>query len=141
MPKERESGRILGELLRRAREDAGLTQSALARRASMAPNHLVRLESGEKTTPRFETVARLATELGVSLDDLSAACGYRTPTSLTPASAAAAVAAMQALNGFLRTAAEAQTKATEAVAVLQEHAGRAIAKSPKRQKRRKRPRS
>lgn len=66
----------LGERLRAARIGLGLSQAQLAKRVGLAPNHIARIESGTKTAPRFSTVARIAGELGVSLDSLSAACGW-----------------------------------------------------------------
>jgi transcriptional regulator with XRE-family HTH domain len=67
-----------------------LTQAALAREVGITPNHLNRLESGEKLLPRFDTLARLAARLGLSLDVMAIACGYRTrpePIGIDPASA------------------------------------------------------
>ena len=58
----------LGRTIRVERQRAELTQSELARKAGIAPNHLSRLESGEKIDPRFATMIRLAKVLGVSLD-------------------------------------------------------------------------
>lgn len=66
----------LARLLRTARERVHLTQLQLAERVGIAPNHINRLESGVKAVPRFDTVARLAAELGLSLDEIAWACGY-----------------------------------------------------------------
>lgn len=62
----------LGAALREARLALSLTQTELAARAGLAPNHVARLENGEKASPRFTTVARLAAVLGLSLDELAA---------------------------------------------------------------------
>lgn len=73
---------LLGDILRRGRERIGLNQSELAERVGIAANHVSRIESSEKAAPRFETVAKIASELGLSLDEISAACGLRTKTSI-----------------------------------------------------------
>lgn len=93
----------LGEILREARERAGLTQSDLARRVGIAPNHLVRLESGEKVDPRWSTVVRLAAALGLSLDAIAVACGYRAQSHLCNASTAAAVKVSEELRGLIQS--------------------------------------
>lgn len=67
----------LGKQLRLARVRLGLTQAELGKRVGLAANHIGRIESGEKAEPRFFTVARIAYELGVSLDDLAAALGVQ----------------------------------------------------------------
>ena len=54
-----------------------MTQAELASRVGLAANHVARIEKGEKSHPRFETVARIAAELGLSLDGLAAACGLK----------------------------------------------------------------
>lgn len=69
--------KTLAHVLRSAREAAELSQSALAERVGLASNHIARLESGDKLAPRFETVAKLAAALGLSLDEIAQACGYR----------------------------------------------------------------
>jgi transcriptional regulator with XRE-family HTH domain len=63
-------------VLRRLRERRGLSQAALAREISMAPNMISRLEAGERNQPTFGTVAKIASALGASLDNIAAACGY-----------------------------------------------------------------
>lgn len=79
----------LGGLLRAARERAGLTQAALGERVGLAPNHVARLEAGEKSNPRFETVGKLASELGLSLDEVAVACGYSRKAAIAPKDMAA----------------------------------------------------
>jgi transcriptional regulator with XRE-family HTH domain len=61
----------VGEVLRAMREDADLSRSAVARRAKMEPNALLRVETGG--SPSFEMVWRVARALGVSLDAVAAA--------------------------------------------------------------------
>lgn len=92
----------IGRLLRAARERVGLSQSALAQRVGIAANHLTRLENEEKSHPRFETVARLAVELGLSLDDLSSACGFSPSRRLTGSGAAASLAVLNELRALAK---------------------------------------
>ncbi len=67
-PAEVERGRRLGALLRRARGDRSMLQTALAARIS--PETLRKIESGRVATPAFTTVAAVAAVLDVSLDTL-----------------------------------------------------------------------
>ena len=59
----------LGRKLKAARDRAGLTQEALARKARIGRVYLARLESG-RYDPRASIVVRLAKALGVGTDDL-----------------------------------------------------------------------
>jgi transcriptional regulator with XRE-family HTH domain len=61
--------------LQAERQRANLSQAQLAEDAGLASNHLARLERGEKVYPRFDTVAKLAAQLGVSLDWIASECG------------------------------------------------------------------
>lgn len=54
-------------LLAYARRHAGLTQRELAERAGTAQSAVARIESG-RTTPRFDTLARLVRECGSRID-------------------------------------------------------------------------
>lgn len=65
----------MAQVLRAAREKANLSQAELAEGAGLVANHVARLERGDKAYPRFETIARLAGELGLSLDAIAAECG------------------------------------------------------------------
>ena len=55
--------RSVGESLRRLREDAGLSQAAVARAAGIDPSYLRLIEAGVRT-PSFEVLAALAAVLG-----------------------------------------------------------------------------
>lgn len=55
-----------GDLLRRYRMDAGLTQEILAERAAISVRAISDLERGVKTRPRLYTLQQLATTLGLS---------------------------------------------------------------------------
>ena len=61
--------KTVGERVRRFRESAGLTQTALARTADIGRVTLVRLEHGEQS-PRFKTLKAVADALGVDAPDL-----------------------------------------------------------------------
>lgn len=57
-----------GPRLRLLREQAGLSQSELARRAGLAPHHVCRYERGD-FPPSWANACRLADALGVSVAD------------------------------------------------------------------------
>jgi transcriptional regulator with XRE-family HTH domain len=63
---EPEQAPPFGELLRRSREAASLTQAALARRAGLDTSYISRLERSDGTTPHTETLSRLVYALGLS---------------------------------------------------------------------------
>jgi transcriptional regulator with XRE-family HTH domain len=65
-PAELERGARLGALLRSARGERSMLQTALAARVS--PETLRKIESGRIATPAFPTIAAIAEVLGLSLD-------------------------------------------------------------------------
>lgn len=71
----------IGPMLRTRREEAGVTQTALAKRLKITPQALSRIESAAREDPRWSTVARIAAILDVSLDDLASEGGYGTRRS------------------------------------------------------------
>lgn len=137
----------LGPILRAARERAHLTQAQLAARVGLASNHIARLESGEKGIPRFDTVARLAAELGLSLDELSWSCGYteqakvRTKDRTAIAQAANDLAkVLEAVQSLGATFAKVEKSLSGAVTSLQRQAGipKESPESPRRKKQKRR---
>lgn len=58
-----------GKLLRELREQAGLSQNALARAAGIDPTHLNRIEAGKQGPPRKPTTIKLLRGLGLPLTD------------------------------------------------------------------------
>jgi transcriptional regulator with XRE-family HTH domain len=64
-----ESFEDFGELLRRLREEAGLSQNALARAAGMSPSNVNRIEAAKQGVPRKTTIIKLVRALGLSLAD------------------------------------------------------------------------
>jgi transcriptional regulator with XRE-family HTH domain len=65
-PAEVERGQRLGALLRRARGERSMLETALDARVS--PETLRKIESGRVATPAFPTIAAIAEVLGLSLD-------------------------------------------------------------------------
>jgi transcriptional regulator with XRE-family HTH domain len=59
----------MGEQLRQARQQRGLTLRELAQRLGVSPSMISQIETG-RASPSVSTLYALATELGVSLDDL-----------------------------------------------------------------------
>src|SRR5687768_93412 len=65
-PAELARGQRLGALLREARGERSMLQTALDARVS--PETLRKIESGRVPTPAFATIAAIADVLGLSLD-------------------------------------------------------------------------
>ena len=72
-PAEVERGRRLGAVLRRARGERTVLDTALD--AGVSPETLRKIESGRVATPAFPTVAAIADVLGLSLDAVWAEVG------------------------------------------------------------------
>ena len=78
-----------GDVLRQLREEAGLSQNALARAAGLDPTHLNRLEREKQGPPRRATAIKLVRALGLSLSDpraerLLAAFNLKSPRKAVP---------------------------------------------------------
>ncbi|MGD6742329.1 helix-turn-helix domain-containing protein [Streptomyces sp. BH106] len=71
-PEEHERGERLGRLLREARLGRSMTEVAAG--AGVSVETLRKIETGRAPTPAFFTVAALARELGLSMDELMAHC-------------------------------------------------------------------
>jgi transcriptional regulator with XRE-family HTH domain len=65
-PAEIARGQRLGALLRRARGERSMLETALG--AGISPETLRKIESGRIATPAFSTIAAIAAVLGLSLD-------------------------------------------------------------------------
>jgi transcriptional regulator with XRE-family HTH domain len=61
---------MLAENIKKYRSKLGLTQEALARKADISYNTVIKLESKGITDPRMETLKKIAGALGISLDEL-----------------------------------------------------------------------
>jgi transcriptional regulator with XRE-family HTH domain len=65
-----------GEIIRRLRQEAGLSQAGLAAAVGIHTRQITRYESGEQQ-PALDVAKRLAQALGVTLDELAGAPGDR----------------------------------------------------------------
>ena len=61
---------MLAENIKKYRKKLKLTQEALARKADISYNTVIKLESRGITDPRMETLKKLASALNVSIDEL-----------------------------------------------------------------------
>lgn len=59
----------LGKRIQKCREEAGMTQEALAERVGISWNYLGAIER-EVKTPKLETLVRIINVLGMSADDV-----------------------------------------------------------------------
>ncbi|MDD5481963.1 MAG: helix-turn-helix transcriptional regulator [Candidatus Shapirobacteria bacterium] len=64
------SNQELSKNLKKLRDKKGFSQDRLAKLADVANNTVIKIEQGENKNPTLETLKKLATALGVSLDDL-----------------------------------------------------------------------
>ena len=60
----------ISDNIRKVRKKTGLSQDKLARKADVAYNTVVKIESGENKNPTIETLRSIAKALDVSVDDL-----------------------------------------------------------------------
>ena len=60
----------ISDNIRKERKKVGLSQDKLARKADVAYNTVVKIESGENKNPTIETLRSIAKALDVSVDDL-----------------------------------------------------------------------
>jgi transcriptional regulator with XRE-family HTH domain len=74
----------LGDVLRKARERANLSQAELATAAGVSQTVISRIEANARENPRFVNVLKLAYACGLSLDRLAAECGYTPPGRRSP---------------------------------------------------------
>jgi transcriptional regulator with XRE-family HTH domain len=75
----------LGETLRAARQDAGLSVRELARLSGMTHGYLVKLELDQKEHPSADTLLRLAEVLELDPAELLAYVGLKPSSTLPPA--------------------------------------------------------
>lgn len=64
------SPKRLGQSIKRLRENRGMTQLELAKKARVSQPYLSQLEAAGKANPSVDLVARIAKALGVALEDL-----------------------------------------------------------------------
>jgi transcriptional regulator with XRE-family HTH domain len=70
MASEEEAKKELGERLRKAREQAGLTQAEVAEKAGVHVNYYARIERGEEN-PSYTKLQNIMKVLGIKSLDLS----------------------------------------------------------------------
>jgi transcriptional regulator with XRE-family HTH domain len=61
---------MLAENIRRLRIKKGLSQEKLARLADISNNTLIKIEQGIAKEPTITTVTKIASALGISIDEL-----------------------------------------------------------------------
>lgn len=66
----------VGQVLKDARERSGISQVRLSELSGVPQWELSRLEGQQRQSVRFETVARLAAGLDISLDEIARECGF-----------------------------------------------------------------
>ena len=67
---ESKNNRQIGDKIKVFRAKQGLTQDALSRKCDIPYTTLTKIESNVITKPSIQTVMKIATGLGVSVDDL-----------------------------------------------------------------------
>lgn len=72
----------LGERLRQARHDHGMSAVDLAELTDVNDATIVRLENGKIATPAADKLARIAEALGLDVGDIFAMAGYGATSSL-----------------------------------------------------------
>jgi len=58
----------LSKNLKKLREQKGLSQDRLAKRADVANNTIIKIEQGENMNPTLDTLKKIAKALSVSVD-------------------------------------------------------------------------
>ena len=64
------SGNKLAQIVKKLREEKGLSQEKLARLADVSNNTVVNIEAGKQNNPTIETLKRIAKTLEISVDNL-----------------------------------------------------------------------
>jgi transcriptional regulator with XRE-family HTH domain len=64
------SGNKLAEIVKKLREEKGLSQEKLARLADVSNNTIVNIEAGKQNNPTIETLKRVAKALEINVDEL-----------------------------------------------------------------------
>ncbi|MGV0109155.1 MULTISPECIES: helix-turn-helix transcriptional regulator [unclassified Arthrobacter] len=81
-PADVERGQRLGALLRAARGERSVLETALD--AGVSPETLRKIESGRVATPAFPTIAAVAVVVGLSLDAVWAEISAAGPCTVAP---------------------------------------------------------
>lgn len=83
-PAAQRRGQLLASRLTHARRTSGRSAEAVARSAGISVETIRSIEKGRTSTPEFFTVAALAAELGLSLDELYAFARRGTAALIPP---------------------------------------------------------
>lgn len=67
---ERKNNKEIGDKIKALRNKQELTQDALARKCDIPYTTLTKIETSVITKPSIQTVAKIATGLGISIDEL-----------------------------------------------------------------------
>jgi len=67
MPKRKSK---IGTNIKKYRNEVGISQDALSKRAGLAFHTIAKIETGATPDPRIETVKKIADALRVNIDDL-----------------------------------------------------------------------
>ena len=67
---ERKNNKEIGNKIKALRNKQGLTQDALARKCDIPYTTLTKIEANVITKPSIQTVVKIASGLGVSIDEL-----------------------------------------------------------------------
>jgi len=60
----------IGKNIKRIRQEKGISQDRLSKRADLALNTIVNIESGKNPNPTIETLKKIADALEVSIEEL-----------------------------------------------------------------------
>jgi transcriptional regulator with XRE-family HTH domain len=60
----------IGEKIRKLRQQKKISQDRLSKKADLALNTIVKIETGENPNPTLETLQKIAKALDVSIDEL-----------------------------------------------------------------------
>lgn len=60
----------IGEKIKRLRQQKKMSQDRLSKKADLALNTIVKIETGENPNPTLETLQKIARALGVSIDKI-----------------------------------------------------------------------
>jgi transcriptional regulator with XRE-family HTH domain len=105
----------IGEILREARLEKGLSARDLERLTGMGTGEISQIESGRRADPAFSVILRIARGIGISMEDLSLRfegrpSGGRAST-VSPAKAASALAKARSQHAKLGEALQAASDA------------------------------
>ena len=108
----------IGEALRDARREAGLSIRDVERLSRLAAGTISQIENGVRADPGWSTVVRIARSIGVGLDNLAVRCeGRSTPASALRPSVAIALAEIGKVRTDSQRAVERLDRAAAALGV------------------------